>query len=228
MKIGVFDKKIILAQLTANGKTAQNSFMSALPKRKYTLAEYFEIERNSEEKYEYFDGNIWSMAGASPAHERVVVNIGGHLRDLFRGRGCSVFGSNLKIKVPAYPPYRYPDLSVYCGQGIFETMDGLEVLTNPQMLIEVLSPSTEAFDRGDKFTYYKSIESFREYLLISVNRPHVTQFFKQNETDWIQREAIGLDASLRLENFNAEILLSEIYLDVEFPEPSPNLFLVDR
>jgi Uma2 family endonuclease len=202
--------------------------MSALPKRKYTLAEYFEIERNSEEKYEYFDGNVWSMAGASPPHERVVVNVGGHLRELFRGRGCSVFGSNLKVKVPTYSPYRYPDLSVYCGKGIFETMDGLEVLTNPQMLIEVLSPSTEAFDRGDKFTYYKSIESFCEYLLIAVNRPYVTQFIKQNETDWIQREAIGLDAKLRLENFDVEILLSEIYLDVEFPEPSPNLFLVDR
>jgi Uma2 family endonuclease len=192
------------------------------------LAEYFEIERNSEEKYEYFDGNVWCVSGASPLHERIVVNVGAHLRDLFRGRGCSVFGSNLKVKVPAYSPYRYPDLSIYCGQGIFETMDGLEVLTNPQMLIEVLSPSTEAFDRSDKFTYYKSIESFCEYLLIAVNRPFVTQFIKQNQTDWIQREAIGLDAKLRLENFDVEILLSEIYLDVEFPEPSPNLFLVDR
>jgi len=202
--------------------------MSAEPKHKYTLAEYFEIERNSEKKYEYFDGNVWCMAGASPAHERIVVNAGGHLRELFRGRGCSVFGSNLKVKVPAYSPYRYPDLSVYCGQGIYETMDGLEVLTNPQMLIEVLSPSTEAFDRGDKFTYYKSIENFTEYLLIAVNRPHVTQFIKQNETDWIQREAIGLGVSLTLQTFGVDILLSEIYLDVEFPEPSPNLFLVDR
>lgn len=200
--------------------------MTALPKRKYTLAEYFEIERNSEEKYEYFDGNVWCMAGASPPHERIVSNSIFHLRTVL-SRNCSVFGSNLKVKVPMYSPYRYPDLSVYCGQGIFETMDGLEVLTNPQMLIEVLSPSTEAFDRGDKFTYYKSIESFREYLLIAVNRPYVTQFIKQNETDWIQREAIGLDAKLKLENFDVEILLSEIYLDVEFPEPSPNLFLVD-
>ena len=117
----------------------QNSFMTALPKHDYTLEEYFEIERNSEEKYEYFDGNIWSMAGASPEHERIVVNIGGHLRELFRGRGCSVFGSNLKVKVPAYSPYRYPDLSVYCGKGIYETMDGLQVLMNPQMLIKGFS-----------------------------------------------------------------------------------------
>ena len=202
--------------------------MTALPQRKYSLEEYFEIERNSEEKFEYWDGNIWCMAGASPEHERIVVNTGAHLRELFRGRGCSVFGSNLKVKVPVYTPYRYPDLSVYCGEGIYETMGGMEVSTNPQMLIEVLSPSTEAFDRGEIFTYYKSIESFTEYLLIATNRPHVTQFIKRNENEWIQREAIGLDRKLFLETFGVEILLSEIYLDVQFPEPSQNLFWVDR
>ena len=202
--------------------------MIALPKQKYSLEEYFEIEKTSEEKFEYWDGNVWSMAGASPEHERIVVNAGGHLREIFRGRGCSVFGSNLKVKVPIYKPYRYPDLTAYCGQGIYEKMDGLDVLTNPQMLIEVLSPSTEAFDRGDKFTYYKSIESFTEYLLIATNRPHITQFIKRNANEWIQREAIGLDEKLFLETFGVEILLSEIYLDVEFPEPSQNLFLVDR
>jgi Uma2 family endonuclease len=107
-------------------------------------------------------------------------------------------------------------------------MDGLDVLTNPQMLIEVLSPSTEAFDRGDKFLYYKSISSFVEYLLISSTHPFVTQFVKVNENEWIQRDAVGLDGRLFLETFQVEILLAEIYLDVEFPEPSPNLFLVDR
>lgn len=202
--------------------------MIAEPKHNYTLEEYFEIERNSEEKYEYFDGNVWSMAGASPAHERIVINIGGHLRDLFRGRGCSVFSSNLKVKVPDYPPYRYPDLSVYCGQGIYEKMDGLDVLINPQMLIEVLSPSTEAFDRGDKFLYYKSIPSFVEYLLISATHPFVTQFIKVNENEWIQRDAVGLEGKLFSETFQVEMVLSEIYLDVEFPEPSQNLFLIDR
>ena len=202
--------------------------MTALPKRIYSLEEYFEIECNSEEKFEYWDGNVWSMAGASPEHERVVVNVGGHLRELFRGRGCSVFGSNLKVKVPLYSPYRYPDLSAYCGQGIYETMGGLDVLTNPQMIIEVLSPSTEAFDRGDKFSYYKSIPSFTEYLLIAANRPFITQYIKQNETEWIQREATGLDGKLFLQTFETEILLSEIYLDIEFPEPPQKLFLVDR
>lgn len=202
--------------------------MTALPQRKYSLEEYFEIERNSEERYEYCDGNVWEMAGASFEHERIVVNAGAHLRELLRGRGCSVFGSNLKVGVPNYPPYRYPDLSAYCGEGVFETIGGMDVLMNPQMLIEILSPSTEAFDRGDKFTYYKSIESFTEYLLIATNRPHVTQYIKRSANEWVQREAVGLDGRLFLETFEVEILLSEIYLDVEFPEPAQNLFLVDR
>lgn len=201
--------------------------MTALPKQKYSLEEYFEIEQTSEEKYEYFDGNIWSMAGASPEHERVVSNGIFHLRTLL-GRSCSVFGSNLKVKVPHYTPYRYPDLTVYCGQGIYEKIGGMDVLTNPQMIIKVLSPSTEAFDRGEKFTYYKSIESFTEYLLISTNQPHVTQFIKQNENEWIQREAIGMDGKIFSPTFNIEILLSEIYLEVNFPEPPTNLFLVNR
>lgn len=201
--------------------------MTAQPKRKYSLEEYFEIEKNLEEKFEYWNGNIWSMAGASPEHERIVSNGIFHLRTIL-GRSCSVFGSNLKVRVPFFAPYRYPDLSVYCGEGIYETISGMEVLTNPQMIIEVLSPSTEAFDRGEKFTYYKSIESFTEYLLISTNRAHVTQFIKQNEQEWIQREFMGMDARFLSPVFDVEILLSEIYLDVEFPEAPTNLFLVDR
>jgi len=202
--------------------------VTALPRQKYSLEEYFELEKNSEEKLEFWDGNVWSMSGASPVHERIVINVGGHLRDLLRGRKCSVFGSNLKVRVPIYSPYRYPDLSDYCGEGVFETMGGLEVLTNPQMIIEVLSPSTEAFDRGEKFTYYKSIPSFTEYLLIATNRPNITQFIKRSESEWVQREANGLEATLSLGAFAAELLLSEIYLDIEFPEPKSNLLLVDR
>lgn len=202
--------------------------MTALPKHKYSLEEYFKIERESEEKFEYWDGSVWSMAGASPEHEQIVVNAGAHLRELLRGRGCFVFSSNLKVKVPVYAPYRYPDLTAFCGQGVYETAGKMKLLTNPQMLVEILSPSTEAFDRGDKFTYYKSIESFTEYIIIAVNRPHVTQFIKSSEREWIQREANRLEENIFSPTFDIELRLSEIYLDVEFPEPPVNLFLVDR
>lgn len=192
--------------------------MRELANQVYTLEEYFEIERNSEEKFEFFEGNVWCMSGASPVHERIVIRAGGHIDQLFRGRDCNIFSSNLKVKVPDYAPYRYPDLTVYCGEGQFEKMGGLDVLTNPQMIIEILSPSTEAFDRGAKFTYYKSIPSLTDYLLIATQIPHVVNYTKQDENEWVQREAVGLESKLFLETFQIELLLSEIYRDIEFPE----------
>jgi len=164
--------------------------------------------------------------GVCPAHERIVSNTIFRLRSIL-GRGCSVFGSNLKIKVPDYGPYRYPDLTVYCGEGVYDAMGGLEVLTNSQMIVEVLSPSTEAFDRGEKFTYYKSIPSLREYVLISTSQPYITQFIKQGENEWVQREALGMDGRLTL-TFGVELLSSEVFLDVKFPDLPKNLSFVDR
>lgn len=193
--------------------------MRAIKDQKYTLDEYFELERNSEEKWEFWDGHVWNMSGASPPHERIVVNLGGHLRDMLRGRGCAVFGSNLKVAVPAFPPYRYPDLSVYCGEGEFVNISGLDVLTNPQMIIEVLSRTTEAFDRGDKFDYYKSIPSLTDYVLVATSRPFVTHFEKSNELEWVNRSAEGVEGRLSLPNFDVELLLSEVYLDLKFPDP---------
>ena len=134
-----------MSQLTANGKKAKiHSIdnMTAVPGYKYALEQYLEIEGNSEEKFEFFNGRVTCVSGASLIHERILGNLAYHLRGLLCGRGCSIFGSNLKIKVPACEPYRHADLSAYCGEGICETMGGLEVLTNPQMSVEILSPST--------------------------------------------------------------------------------------
>jgi Uma2 family endonuclease len=205
--------------------------MKAFADRKYTLEEYFQLERDSEEKWEYWDGNVWCMSGASPLHERIVVNTGGHLRELLRGRGCSVYSSNLKVLVPDFPPYRYPDLSVTWKEEDFVKMGGLDVLTNPQMIVEILSPSTEAFDRGAKFTYYKSIPSLTDYLLISAAEPYVSYFLKRSENEWVHIEAKGISATITLQTFGVDLLLSEVYLDVDFPERkirTPEDYLLDR
>jgi Uma2 family endonuclease len=205
--------------------------MRAITGQKYTIEEYYALERSSEEKWEFWDGHVWCMSGASPLHERIVVNLAGHLREKLRGRGCSVFGSNLKVLVPVFAPYRYPDLSVFGGKGEFVTMSGLEVLTNPQMIVEVLSPSTEAFDRGNKFKYYKSIPSLTDYLLVATDGPFVTHYRKLNEGEWINRDATAIDGVLRLDTFDIELALSEVYLEVEFPEPkirTPEDDLLDR
>jgi Uma2 family endonuclease len=158
------------------------------------------------------------MAGVSPNHETIVVNLSAELRNNTRGRGCRVFSSNLKVKVPIYPPYRYPDVTAFCGEPIYENFYGLEVLVNPSLIVEILSPSTESFDLTDKFTYYKSIESFTEYLLISQDRPHVVLYTKQDEQVWLHREYNNLSETIYLSSMDCKISLAEIYLDIEFEE----------
>src|SRR2546425_713646 len=131
--------------------------MSALPKPRYTLEEYLELDRTSEERLEYWDGEIFSMSGVSDEHSQIEVNITISLGSRLRPRGCRIFPANMRIKVPSAPPYRYGDLSALCGQPLFEKVGGVDVLLNPTLIIEILSASTEAYDRGDKFTHYQSI-----------------------------------------------------------------------
>ena len=194
----------------------------------YSLEEYAELEKSSEERYEFYDGSVWSMAGASPKHEDIVSNTITELKNKLRGRGCKVFGSNLRVKVPIYQPYRYPDVTALCGQPIYENFYGLEVLTNPSLIVEVLSPSTEAFDLNEKFTYYKSIESLTEYLLIAQDFPHVTLYTKQTQEAWLHREFNDLQATVYLTSLDCEISLAEIYLDIEFENTNRPRFPVDR
>ena len=182
----------------------------------YTLEEYAELEKASEERLEYFEGNVWSMAGASCSHETIVSNLIFELRNALRGRECRVFGSNLRIKVPVYPPYRYPDVSALCEKAILEDFYGLEVLVNPALIVEVLSPSTEAFDLSHKFTYYKSIESFTEYLLISQDQTHIILYTKQSADVWNQREFNSLEDKIYLSSLDCELSVADIYENVEF------------
>lgn len=200
--------------------------VTAFREQKYTLEEYFELERNSEERYEFWNGTVWSMAGATSKHEYIVSNCIVHLRSLLKP-DCRVLGSNLKVVVPGFGPYRYPDLTVFCVKPVIETIGGMEALVNPQMIVEILSPLTEAFDRGKKFSFYKAIPSFTEYLLIATSQPHTTLYSKDGEKNWTLTEAEGLDTKLYVPSFDVDINLAAIYLDVEFPEPKPNLFLVE-
>jgi len=193
--------------------------MSVQIKSRYTLEEYFELERASEERYEYFNGEACCMSGVSPNHAQIESNLNLVLRLALRDRGCRVFPANLRVKVPAAPPYRYPDVVVLCDLPVYEKIGGIETLTNPTLIVEVLSPSTEAYDRGDKFSYYKSISGFQEYLLVAQHRPHVTQFVKQTDAFWRQTEVNDLDGSLHLPSVDCTLDLNEIYRDIEFNQP---------
>lgn len=192
--------------------------MSSLPSQKYTLEEYFALELASEEKYEFWNGEVFCITGASLEHNRITINIGTEAHLQLRERGCHVFPADMRVKVPAYPPYRYPDLSALCGSPEVEQIGDLDMLTNPALIVEVLSPSTEAFDRGDKFTYYKSIATFSEYLLVAQHRPHVSQFVRQENGVWTFMEFNDLADTVRCASVPCVLALREIYRDVTFEE----------
>lgn len=190
--------------------------MSALPQHKYTLDEYLALDKNSEGRYEYFDGVVVELSGASLSHNRIVSNLSGNLRNKLEGRDCEVLPADMRLKVPTTFPYRYPDVVVVCGEPVVEKMQGLELLVNPLLIIEVLSPTTEAYDRGLKFSAYQAIASFREYLLVAQDRPYVVQYVRQPNDKWLRSEVASLNGELTLETINCTLTMREIYQRINF------------
>ena len=200
--------------------------MLSLKDQIYTLEEYLELDHHSEEKIEFWDGNVFTLAGVSETHDRIQSNAHFFLRLKLQSRKCRVFLSDMRVDVPAYPPYRYPDLSALCGEAKFNQLGKQQLLANPSVIVEILSDSTADFDRGYKFTYYKSIESFNEYILIAQDRPHVTQFIKQDENNWLNREFNSIAERFYLVSLDCEIELAELYQDVEFPAQTNRFNLI--
>ncbi|MGC2234736.1 MAG: Uma2 family endonuclease [Pyrinomonadaceae bacterium] len=190
--------------------------MQAL-KQIYSLEEYIELEKSTNEKFEFWKGNVWSMSGASYSHNRIVQNLNVAVELQLREKGCESFPSDMRIKVPSYSPYRYPDLTALCGKAEIEDFRGQELLVNPQLIVEVLSKSTEAFDRGDKFSYYKSIPGFTEYILVAQHRPHVSQFIKHGDGFWMNLEFNDLTEVVELKSVPCKLALEAIYRGVSFP-----------
>lgn len=189
--------------------------MTAIPKERITLEEYFELDKNAEGRFEYHDGFAFEMSGVSIAHADIEANLMTTLKNKIASRDCKINPANVRIKVPKLPTYRYADLSALCGKRIVEQIAGLDVLINPSLIVEVLSPSTAYYDRGEKFTEYKSIESFKEYLLVDQNRKFVTLYAKHNEKFWFQSEYVKGE-SLKLESLECELSVDEIYQGIIF------------
>ncbi|HEX4947163.1 MAG TPA: Uma2 family endonuclease [Blastocatellia bacterium] len=196
--------------------------MTALPRYKYTLDEYLELDAKSEARLEYWDGEVFDMSGGSDNHDQIEGNVFSYLKLRTKERRCLIFTGNMRIRVPSMPPYRYGDTSALCGQPQFVKMGGVDVLTNPALIIEVLFDSTESYDRGDKFTNYKSIPSFVEYLLIAQHRPHVSQYIRQTDGSWLQYEFNDLAEVVRLTSVGSELSLQEIYENVTFDASARN------
>ncbi len=204
--------------------------MSALAyqQRKYTIEEYIELLLNSDERFEYFDGEIVSMAGGKISHGAIGVNVTGELRSLLAGSPCRVFNGDVAVKTVLAPPFRYPDASVACGKVQIEKLHGLEMVLNPIFICEVLSPSTASYDRDDKFWAYQAIESFQEYLLVEQHRPHVIRYCKQPDNQWVRSDVIGLESFVELESLGITVSLNEIYRMIEFPVPETDALTPDQ
>ena len=194
--------------------------MAINPEATWTPAEYLAFERQQvDAKHEYLDGQllpmaetIQDMAGASLAHNRIVSNLVISLGTQMRGRSCDVFGSDMRIHVPATGLYTYPDITALCDAPQFAD-DHLDTLLNPSVIIEVLSPTTEAYDRGLKFDHYRSIETLQTYVLMAQDRAHIETFQRQ-ASGWLLTDIKGLETRIRLEAIACELTLADVYARV--------------
>lgn len=191
--------------------------MRALPKRFFTPEEYLELELKADYKSQYVAGEIFAMAGAQPPHVLIESSLIATLYALFRGRPCNVFTSNIRVRVKEADLWTYPDVTVVCGEPKFETASNPQSLLNPQVIFEVLSPSTEAFDRGDKFTRYRKLETLTDYVLVASERMQVEHFVRQAGGAWIMTDYHLPHHTLPLASLGCELPLAEIYERVAFP-----------
>jgi Uma2 family endonuclease len=187
----------------------------------WTVAEYLRMERDAVEKHEYRDGEVVAMAGGTPPHSLIILNVGGEIRSRLKGSPCRAYESNLRVFVPRDVRYVYPDLSVICGPVQFDPKDdGRQTAMNPRVIVEVLSPTTEAYDRGEKFRRYLQIPSFEEYVLVSQVVPVIETYRRQADGTWNFRVYQGLEAVARIETLAIDLPLAEAFLGVEFPPPA--------
>jgi Uma2 family endonuclease len=183
-----------------------------------TPEEYLKIERAAEERHEYFDGQMWAMVGGTARQSLIIFNLGGELRSGLRGRGCFVMGQDLRTSVAYEGLYTYPDLVVVCGKIQFAELSK-DMITNPCLILEVLSPSTEGYDRGFKFAQYRRIESLQEYAMVSQVEPRVEVYRRQPNGQWLLSDFAGLEATCVFESVDCRVPLAEIYFGVPWDTP---------
>lgn len=182
----------------------------------FSPEQYLSLERVSEIRHEYLDGSVYAMAGESPEHSTICFNLAGVMHAQLRGTSCRGFSPNMKIRTDTGGLYAYPDLSVVCGEPTFHD-ERRDVLLNPTVIFEVLSRSTENYDRGEKFLRYTTqIESLRDYVLISQQRPRVECFSRQPDGAWASSEVESLENRLDLPSINCRISLADVYERIDF------------
>ena len=187
--------------------------MTALEKRRYTEEEYLELERDSDIKHEFYGGELFAMAGASEAHILICTNVTYRLAGQLLERPCRVYGSDMRVKVEATRLQTYPDLSALCEPSEFTTLSRITLL-NPSLIVEVLSKSTQAYDKDEKFRQYRMIPSLLEYVMISQHEVYVEHYLRQGEGEWLARFYSKLENTFKLESTLCTLELGQIYWKV--------------
>ena len=182
----------------------------------YTPEEYIFLERKATLKSEYLSGEMFAMSGASLAHTFITLDIATELNIQLRGQECEVVTNDMRVKTTPIVSYFYPDIVVFCGEPEFED-DAFDTLLNPIIIIEVLSPSTEAYDRKEKFEYYQQILTLKEYILVSQDKVHLEHYRKQDR-GWTMQVLDALQDSLTLSSIGCKLALRDIYLRVTFSD----------
>lgn len=193
--------------------------MSSLAKTYYTPEQYLALEREAEYRSEYINGQIYAMSGASREHSLIIFSMARELGAQLRDRPCEAYVADMRVKVSPTGMYTYPDVAIVCKEPAFEE-GNVGTLLNPTVIIEVLSPSTEAYDRGDKFAHYRKLDSLTDYVLVSQSTARAEHYIRHNEGSgqWLLTEISGLDGVLRLASIDCEVALKDIYDKVDLAE----------
>jgi len=195
--------------------------MSTVPhQRPFTVREYLEREERSPTKHEFYQGEIFAMAGASIRHNVIAGNVFAILHALLKGTGCRPYSSDQRIKIETAGLFTYADICVICGD-VQRAADDSHSAANPRVIVEVLSDSTEAYDRGEKFRLYRQLDSLQEYVLVSQIQPRIDKFVRYEDGAWLMSPVDSLEESVELKSIGCRLRLAEIYDGVKFgPEPA--------
>lgn len=193
--------------------------MSIQPKIRISPEEYLEIERQAAYKSEFFNGEMFAFAGANREHNLIAGNIFSNLHQQLRRKACEVYPGDMRVKVNATGLYTYPDLVVVCGKPHFEDNES-DTLLNPIVIVEVLSPSTESYDRGTKFEHYRTIDSLTDYLLVAQDKIHVEHYVRQSDRSWLFSEYKSAEEKIQIASIGCELSVAEVYEKVEFGSQS--------
>jgi len=188
-------------------------------KIRYSPAEYLALERESETRHEYLAGEIFAMGGASRRHNLISLNLAAELRGKLRGRPCEVYAHDMRLRIEGSGLYTYPDVVAVCAEPEFEDAE-VDTLLNPTFIAEVLSPSTEDYDRGAKFEHYRTLPSLEEVLLVAQEQPHIVQYVRQPDGTWLLSEHRGAEGTLAVPSLKCELEVMEVYARVDFEEPA--------